>query len=1066
MRVRKSFSRMPPTGREAFLAALVEIKRRIANPGDPPAQQISIYDQFVAIHLAVQTVRLSGGPPVDHAHAGPAFGPWHREFLIRFELELQQVDASVMLPYWDWTDLPGNMNVIFNELGMGPDGDDLDNNRVKTGYFAFDRPGTGTNTTPLPAWWPAGFLGWRLDSRLVFPNINTALRRNLLAFASLAQQSHVRDTLNVPGGPVGSDAEAYELFIDQLEAGTRMHNTMHNWFGVGSHMRQPNQSPNDPMFFLHHCNCDRIWAMWQMDGHLGTSFFPSAGWQQGHKLLDPMWPWVGPLAGYSSDTLPAGVVLPNFSGESTRRPVDLIDHRQITLNGINVGYAYDTQVVLGIALDQTGSMTGPTPDPLTGMPPNISKWEAAKQGVASLLQDAEAAYLATEAYVVAGVDTFRSTGGVNTVTPVSSAAPPYGVVKAGSPYAQAAFNTDVAALIPGGGTPLAAALTETEDQLVRPPFGNQPANEQRYLCILTDGKETAPPWLASLATPEFPDTVIFAMGFGVGSGWDGVDYATIDNLKNKGKAAPAGVQQAFHGENANVIDKFYTNSIAHTLGFQPVIDPRFEVFPGEMVMMPFPVGASDQAILITAQGFDYQDENWDYHLLGPDQTTYHDHGPSPTHFLLTRVRHRARLTLFLNRNGGPAERWVGPWYFMATYRKKARKPYMVMPNTWELLVPVGAPPLRGPLYTRFDQPAAKRPAVRALAPRAGAPLLLSAGINSPAIDAASTLAVNVFARGSLSTRLVPQVREPFAGSMVELVLSVEDLGQGQVKSLEVNGRLVAPGFSLGNVFADVQTIPLAKRKKYLSEREGRTVFDEPQFLADYEKAKPDAFRLRDEEIRFAPRKDGAYAARIPETRYPGVYRAALHIEGSLLRDGKSEPFFRIMNTEVALGIKPDLARTKPTLHWLAPDRFVVRFTPTDRLGNIAWLANGATPRLFFHRQEVAAEHRNLQDGRNELEVTLKGKNVLPTPDGCHCQGEAYLCPPSGGDIPVRPGEPLLLTLRIGATVLPVLLPTEVSRAKGKPVGAGTKEAMSIPLDERVVMSYREGEGGEDHHAGS
>ena len=520
MRVRKSFSRMPAAEREAFLAALVEIKRRIANPGDPPAPQISIYDQFVAIHLAVQTVRLSGGPPVDHAHAGPAFGPWHREFLIRFELELQQVDASVMLPYWDWTDLPGNMNVIFNELGMGPDGDDLDNNRVKTGYFAFDRPGTGANTTPLPAWWPAGFLGWRLDSRLVFPNINTALRRNLLPFPSLAQQSHVRDTLNVPTGPVGSDTEAYELFIDQLEAGTRMHNSMHNWFGVGSHMRQPNQSPNDPMFFLHHCNCDRIWAMWQMDGHLGTSFFPTAGWQQGHKLLDPMWPWVGPLAGYSSDTLPAGVVLPNFSGELTRRPVDLIDHRQITLNGVNVGYSYDTQVVVGIALDRTGSMTGPTPDPLTGMPPNISKWEASKQGVANLLQDAEAAYLATEAYVVAGVDTFRTTGGVNTVTPVSPAAPPYGVVKAGSPYGQSAFSADVAGLTPGGGTPLAAALTETEDQLVRPPFANQPANEQRYLCILTDGKETAAPWLASLATPEFPDTVIFAMGFGVGSGWD------------------------------------------------------------------------------------------------------------------------------------------------------------------------------------------------------------------------------------------------------------------------------------------------------------------------------------------------------------------------------------------------------------------------------------------------------------------------------------------------------------------------------------------------------------------
>ncbi|MGW3496639.1 tyrosinase family protein [Streptomyces sp. NPDC001020] len=37
------------------------------------------------------------------------------------------------------------------------------------------------------------------------------------------------------------------------------HNQVHLW--VGGDM-QPMSSPNDPVFFLHHCNVDRIWESW------------------------------------------------------------------------------------------------------------------------------------------------------------------------------------------------------------------------------------------------------------------------------------------------------------------------------------------------------------------------------------------------------------------------------------------------------------------------------------------------------------------------------------------------------------------------------------------------------------------------------------------------------------------------------------------------------------------------------------------------------------------------------------------------------------------------------------
>ena len=42
--------------------------------------------------------------PVNPAHNGPAFGAWHRYFMLSMESRMQSLlnDSTFTLPYWDW----------------------------------------------------------------------------------------------------------------------------------------------------------------------------------------------------------------------------------------------------------------------------------------------------------------------------------------------------------------------------------------------------------------------------------------------------------------------------------------------------------------------------------------------------------------------------------------------------------------------------------------------------------------------------------------------------------------------------------------------------------------------------------------------------------------------------------------------------------------------------------------------------------------------------------------------------------------------------------------------------
>jgi tyrosinase len=225
------------------------------------------------------------------AHRGPVFLPWHREFLLNVEADLRSINKGLFIPYWDWTAdatlKDPHKAVVWSEDFMGGNGVESDDWRVGNGPFAFK---TGNWPIPKEHGGPA------LQRRFGF-EVNPLPAAEDVALA-LAETLY--DTPNYNSSPFTTG------FRNRLEGwitkrgdyrvkteGSQLHNRVHLWVG-GSML--PMTSPNDPVFFLHHCNVDRIWAIWQaqqrQDNPDGAPHYaPLRDGPPGHNLHDVLKPW-------------------------------------------------------------------------------------------------------------------------------------------------------------------------------------------------------------------------------------------------------------------------------------------------------------------------------------------------------------------------------------------------------------------------------------------------------------------------------------------------------------------------------------------------------------------------------------------------------------------------------------------------------------------------------------------------------------------------------------------------------------------------------------------------------
>ena len=260
-------------------------------------QQLSTYDMFVLWHVVAMSIDL---PPGNAAHTGPVFLPWHRMYLIRFEQELQRVlaNSDFGLPYWDWA-ADGELPVanqwrteLWTAEYLGEARGQVQSGRLgEIRVRLFQNPVTGALLSINPR---------RINREA---GLDPSFRR-------LSTQAHVQlalDEDDYDRPPWSQSASGHRNVLEGWLDGPRLHNLVHVW--VGGDM-SPGSSPNDPVFFLNHCNVDRIWEAWMAEE--GRSYQPTSNQgPAGHRMNDLMVAVLGerpsdvlnPAEWYSYDSL-------------------------------------------------------------------------------------------------------------------------------------------------------------------------------------------------------------------------------------------------------------------------------------------------------------------------------------------------------------------------------------------------------------------------------------------------------------------------------------------------------------------------------------------------------------------------------------------------------------------------------------------------------------------------------------------------------------------------------------------------------------------------------------------
>ncbi|KAK7952804.1 uncharacterized protein PG986_008532 [Apiospora aurea] len=223
---------------------IMAVKCLMAHPSQFMAGT-SYYDDFIYAHSKTGV----------YSHYAAAFLPWHRMYVHLFEKALREM-CSYAGPfvYWDWTLDSANLSLspVWDPVtGFGGNGKAIPLSRDDDGdvrYCVKDGPFADT-TRPWKALSSGHTHDVTMEPHCLSRRFTEPGDELLPTVHRLISPERVEKTLSQPD---------YAAFFADFEEGP--HNAIPQ-FIKGDFLTFT--APNDPVFWLHHTQVDRLWALWQ-----------------------------------------------------------------------------------------------------------------------------------------------------------------------------------------------------------------------------------------------------------------------------------------------------------------------------------------------------------------------------------------------------------------------------------------------------------------------------------------------------------------------------------------------------------------------------------------------------------------------------------------------------------------------------------------------------------------------------------------------------------------------------------------------------------------------------------